>query len=127
MANETRSSFELTLPPINGQCLVFDGLRWVPTTYAAPTSTYTGGTRVAVDFGVLPQAEASFTVVDALATPAKAVQAAIAGLAPGKDADEIGMDSFQVTGMCGTGTILFYVRGLEGYLADQFNIVYTLT
>lgn len=108
--------------PLAGQCLVFDGLHWVPTAYAAPSRT-----RVTVDFGALPQAEASFLVTDALATPTKVVQAVIIGLAPGKDTDEIAMDSFQVTGVCETGTILFYVRGLEGYLADQFNIIYTLT
>lgn len=120
------SSLNLSDTPVVGQTISFNGYGWDPVNLPSST-TVTGATVVTVDFGPLPKAEASFSATDPSATAAKCVSASVAGAAPSKDADDVGMDSFQVTGVASAGTINFYVRGLEGYLADKFNIVYTLT
>lgn len=120
------SSLNLSDTPAVGQTIIFNGYGWDPVNLPS-SATASGATVVTVDFGPLPKSEATFSVTDPSATAAKAVSASVAGAAPGKDADEVGMDSFQVTGVAGAGIISFYVRGLEGYLADRFNIVYTLT
>lgn len=83
---------------------------------------------VAVDFGAIPQPEATFTFSDTDITQGMNIHGWIAGTAPvNKDLDELEMDTFAVTMYAsanGQGTVR--IVGLEGFLADQFNVAYQL-
>lgn len=81
--------------------------------------------RVEVDCGPIPVREATWTINDAQATATSAVMAHISAAAPtGKDADEVGMDSFHLYAQAAGGQIIFTLKGLEGMIADRFAIDY---
>lgn len=78
-----------------------------------------------VDFGSTPLSEQTFTITDASVSGTSKIIAWMSGLTPtGKDQDELEMDSFWVEANPGTGNFTLYIRGLEGYLADKFKVLY---
>lgn len=82
---------------------------------------------VTVDLGPLPVHEFTVTVPDTDVLANLKIIAVVSGTPPvGKDADEIGMDSYQLTATPGPGQVTFYLRGLEGYLSDKFNLAYQI-
>lgn len=81
-----------------------------------------------VDFGSTPLSEQNFTITDAAVSGTSKIIAWMSGLTPtGKDQDELEMDSFWVEASPGTGNFNLYIRGLEGYLADKFIVLYLVS
>jgi hypothetical protein len=80
---------------------------------------------VVLDAGATPVSEFTATVTDAAISATSIVLAVIASLAPGKDADEVAMDSYRVDVIPAAGSMAVTVRGLEGYIADKFTLNYT--
>lgn len=83
-----------------------------------------------VDFGALPVANATFTVIDRDITPNSNIVATVAYEAPtGKDLDEVTMDNLQIrAGQATNGSFQMYIETADGsYLADNFKINYTIS
>lgn len=92
--------------------------------------TLFGGSSVSqteIDFGSLPVAEASFTVVDASVTPTSRIVGHVSYEAPtGKDLDEIEMDVLDLSFGPGNGQLTLYAKGTQGYVADKFKVNYVV-
>jgi len=89
----------------------------------------TGGTaaikETEIDFGAVPVAEGSFTVVDLSVTASSKIIGNVAYVAPtGKDLDELEMDTLDLKFAPGTGQFTIYAACLTGHVADKFKINY---
>ena len=81
--------------------------------------------QITIDFGSLPVSESLFTIINPNVQPTSQVTGKIAYQAPtGKDLDELEMDAIDLKFGSGNGSILIYVKGMEGYLHDKFIINY---
>lgn len=96
-------------------------------------SMVTGGSGTAtlkqteIDFGPLPVAEKSFTIIDPDVTPASKLVGEIAYVAPtGKDLDEMEMDEIDLKFGPGSGQFTLYAVGENGYVADKFRVNYLI-
>lgn len=93
---------------------------------AAPTG-FLGCGMAQVDVGPVPVDSANLTITDARVHPASVVLAQVSGVPPeDKDPDEIPMDLYQLFTTAGDGEIRCVLRGLQGYIADKFIVVYFL-
>lgn len=80
-----------------------------------------------INVGAQAVYEATVTVMDADVSASSTLLSAISGATPtGKDADEVGMDSFVLLATAGAGQVTFYIRGLEGYIHDTFKVAYQI-
>lgn len=80
-----------------------------------------------IDFGTVPVAEMSFTVLDADVTPTSQLIGGVAYEAPtGKDLDELEMDGLDLKFGPGAGQLTVYARGLDGYVHDKFKLNYII-
>jgi hypothetical protein len=84
-------------------------------------------TQVELDLGTTPVAEATVNTVDAAVTTATKIIFALSGIAPtGKDEDELEMDDLMIVPHPRAGSIDWFVRGNDGYIADKFKLEYAI-
>lgn len=106
----------------------------VPYTFDGTSWQRLGGSSVAflagaldVNVGPVPQPECTVTVALTGATTSSRVFATLAPTAPGKDADEVGMDVVDVWAYVpADGQLAVRLTGLTGPIADAFTVNYLL-
>lgn len=78
---------------------------------------------VVIDVGALPAAEVRLALPCVGCVATSNTVAWVSGAAPpGKDADEVEMDTFRVSLVPGIDSVILVLRGLEGYIHDKFVV-----